>query len=160
MLLWKSADRSPPPLPASGHRRRHSRHIRQCQKGTFTVAFATTAVFCGVVLGALALSVFGSPPPDSFLSPLRRPESQPDHSIGAPPPQPPNSSLETTETTVVPQPPAPKPQRKHDDQSLDIDELKDLIGRTRGYYVRDWSLGLGWNNVSLTWTCVHGLSSY
>jgi hypothetical protein len=30
---------------------------------------------------------------------------------------------------------------------LSVDELKAMVGRTNGYFVRDWSLYLGWNNV-------------
>jgi hypothetical protein len=32
---------------------------------------------------------------------------------------------------------------------LTVDELKAMVARTKGYFVRDWSLYLGWNNVSL-----------
>jgi len=28
-----------------------------------------------------------------------------------------------------------------------LDELREMIATTKGYYVRDWSLGLGWNNM-------------
>lgn len=31
---------------------------------------------------------------------------------------------------------------------LSTPELRYLIAGTNGYYVRDWSVGLGWNNVS------------
>lgn len=33
---------------------------------------------------------------------------------------------------------------------LSKNELLDMVSRTRGYYARDWSLGLGWNNVRYT----------
>jgi len=32
---------------------------------------------------------------------------------------------------------------------LSLPELQDLVAGTKGYYVRDWSVGLGWNNVRL-----------
>ena len=30
---------------------------------------------------------------------------------------------------------------------LDLEELHDLVSQTDGFYARDWSLWLGWNNV-------------
>lgn len=29
-----------------------------------------------------------------------------------------------------------------------VRELQDMVATTKGFYVRDWSLHLGWNNVS------------
>jgi hypothetical protein len=42
---------------------------------------------------------------------------------------------------------APPPQRKHDDDYLGLEELRDVVAKTKGYFVRDYSLALGWNNV-------------
>lgn len=30
---------------------------------------------------------------------------------------------------------------------MSLDELREMVSKTNGYFVRDWSLGLGWNNV-------------
>ncbi|KIM22748.1 hypothetical protein M408DRAFT_28494 [Serendipita vermifera MAFF 305830] len=30
---------------------------------------------------------------------------------------------------------------------LSVDDLKAMVSRTKGYFVRDWSLALGWNNM-------------
>lgn len=30
---------------------------------------------------------------------------------------------------------------------LTLEDLHEMISETRGFYVRDWSLWLGWNNV-------------
>lgn len=43
----------------------------------------------------------------------------------------------------------------HQSWRLSISELKALVSGKRGYYVRDWSVGLGWNNVSIP-TLSHG----
>lgn len=32
-----------------------------------------------------------------------------------------------------------------DDKNLE--ELRAMVATTKGYYARDWSLGLGWNNM-------------
>jgi hypothetical protein len=34
-----------------------------------------------------------------------------------------------------------------DYHELSLEEMTEMIGRTRGYFARDWSLPLGWNNV-------------
>jgi hypothetical protein len=33
---------------------------------------------------------------------------------------------------------------------LSVPELQAFVAGTEGYYVRDWSVGLGWNNVNTT----------
>lgn len=52
----------------------------------------------------------------------------------------------------------PSQNTAHSDQSasgsllvsddLDIETLRSMVTGTRGYYARDYSMGLGWNNVS------------
>lgn len=32
-------------------------------------------------------------------------------------------------------------------ENLSMDEIKAMVSQTRGFYARDYSLGLGWNNV-------------
>lgn len=32
-------------------------------------------------------------------------------------------------------------------------EMRAMVGRTKGYYVRDWSLGLGWGQVRIVSSC-------
>lgn len=34
-----------------------------------------------------------------------------------------------------------------DSDKLTLEELEKYVAGKSGYYVRDWSLGLGWNNV-------------
>ena len=52
-------------------------------------------------------------------------------------------------TEPMPPSPATMPTLVSEDGLLElsVDELKAMVGRTKGYFVRDWSLGLGWNNV-------------
>ncbi|KAF8123741.1 hypothetical protein EV363DRAFT_1179181 [Boletus edulis] len=51
---------------------------------------------------------------------------------------------ETPSSQITPQP-AQGSLLVSDD--LDLDELRSTIAGTRGYYARDYSLGLGWNNM-------------
>jgi hypothetical protein len=45
--------------------------------------------------------------------------------------------------------PTPKPVPPiHNADVLDLEALRDLVATTRGFWARDWSLHLGWNNVS------------
>ena len=34
---------------------------------------------------------------------------------------------------------------------LTLEQIRDIVAPTRGFFSRDFSLGLGWNNVSYTW---------
>jgi len=137
-LMTSSSDslkRSLPPLsPSIPSRFRRSRRLipRLCRSGTLTFALITAACLSGVFLLALVLSVHDWSPSIGLLSvlPLDSP-GQPEQPFNTAPPQ---VSL-------------PRPQRKHDDDHLDLEEIRDLVAKTKGYFVRDYSLGLGWNNV-------------
>ena len=50
--------------------------------------------------------------------------------------------------TMIP-PPSATPTLASEDGLLELSaaELRAMVGRTKGYFVRDWSLALGWNNV-------------
>lgn len=63
---------------------------------------------------------------------------------------------DTVTVTYTYTPPLPtnldeKPPGLSQDGILDLspDELRAMIAKTQGYFVRDWSLGLGWNNVCI-----------
>jgi hypothetical protein len=106
-----------------------------------TCILIATAVLSGVFL-ALVLSLFGSPPEGLFsvlpLGPSGRPEIV----------------LNSTSPPPLISPPPPPPQYKNhdDDDHLGLEELRDLVAQTKGYFVRDYSLGLGWNNVRIART--------
>lgn len=56
------------------------------------------------------------------------------------------------ESTVVGNPNGSLPlrpvhQQPADPERLSVEELVQLVSTTEGYFTRDWSLGLGWNNV-------------
>lgn len=41
-------------------------------------------------------------------------------------------------------------QDKAEEDRWPLEKVREMVGRTKGYYARDYSLNLGWNNVSLT----------
>lgn len=60
-----------------------------------------------------------------------------------PPPQECPQPVLTTPKVDLSKPPVHEPEG--DEARLDF--LRGIVAQTKGYYVRDWSLGLGWNNV-------------
>ena len=56
----------------------------------------------------------------------------------------PVSDPSPTTTTETPDPsPPPIPD------VLTVEQIRDIVAPTRGFFTRDYSLGLGWNNVSV-----------
>jgi hypothetical protein len=60
---------------------------------------------------------------------------------------PPPSTTLPTPTTVETSPPSPSPGRTSD--VLTVEQIRDVVAPTRGFFARDYSPGLGWNNVSM-----------
>ena len=67
----------------------------------------------------------------------------------------PSPSLSLSTSTILdqaslpspsPSPPPPPPSESKD---LTLEQIRDIVARTRGFFSRDYSLGLGWNNVSV-----------
>ena len=52
-----------------------------------------------------------------------------------------------TAETTVPDDPSPPTSFPVSDV-LTLEQIKDIVATTRGFFSRDYSLGLGWNNVS------------
>ena len=59
---------------------------------------------------------------------------------------PPSTTLPTPNAVEIP-PPSPSPSPTSD--VLTVEQIRDLAAPTRGFFARDYSLGLGWNNVSV-----------
>jgi len=53
----------------------------------------------------------------------------------------------TSESTTSDGPPS---SSQASDRELDLGQIRDIVVRTRGFYSRDYSLNLGWNNVSFS----------
>ena len=59
---------------------------------------------------------------------------------------PPSTTLPTP-TAVEISPPSPSPGPTSD--VLTVEQIRDVVAPTRGFFARDYSIGLGWNNVSM-----------
>ena len=53
-------------------------------------------------------------------------------------------------STSAPEAP-PLPSRTPLPDVLTLEQIRDIVAPTRGFFSRDYSLGLGWNNVSCPW---------
>ncbi|KAI0316209.1 hypothetical protein OF83DRAFT_1173097, partial [Amylostereum chailletii] len=132
-----------------------------------TTAFFGTAALSGCLLYLLLLFFFSGPPahdPNAKYTPALLPDGRPwedaaaiatatdptatavhvpPESILAPPHQvdyaAPTSPVYNASAPVAP------PLDYHE---LSLEGLRDHVAQTNGYFVRDWSLALGWNNVS------------
>ena len=51
-------------------------------------------------------------------------------------------------TPVLVEPPPPSPSASPVSDVLTLEQIRDIVTPTRGFFSRDYSLGLGWNNVS------------
>lgn len=60
------------------------------------------------------------------------------------------SSLLPEPTPVLDEPPASSPSPSPVSDVLTLEQIRDVVDSTRGFFSRDYSLGLGWNNVSAT----------
>lgn len=52
-----------------------------------------------------------------------------------------------TEKCELPNQPLVSPLQWQPLEDKNLDELRAMVAKTKGYYARDWSLGLGWNNM-------------
>lgn len=69
---------------------------------------------------------------------------------------PPEGSISSATSTAVehsldtspsPYTPTHVPATSFSKEHLSIEEIKTMVSQTRGFYTRDYSLGLGWNNA-------------
>jgi hypothetical protein len=109
-------------LGASGSRRAKL-------KGSFY--FFGTAAIAGILCNLLLFRVYS---PTTYV-PLRA--SPISGSVDAPP------------KCAAPAPIPPHPHKLEWEPlpERSVAQLRDLVATTKGFYARDWSLGLGWNNV-------------
>lgn len=61
-------------------------------------------------------------------------------------PLPPVASNTTTPAAIK----TPEQIIAEEEAPWTIDQLREMVSHTKGYYGRDYSLGLGWNNVSFS----------
>jgi hypothetical protein len=60
----------------------------------------------------------------------------------------PSMSTSTILDQASPSQPTPTSSSRPESDVLTIEQIRDIVARTRGFFTRDYSLGLGWNNVS------------
>lgn len=138
-LLWGSHERSltspilPIDSPSSRESRRPSSTFFCCRTALFVI-LATT------ILTTIFLTCVGSLPVGALLSVLP-------YSRTRPPPD----LLVDSSASLPPAPSAPptQPKLKQYDGYLELEELRTLVSKTKGYFARDYSLHLGWNNVRI-----------
>jgi hypothetical protein len=92
--------------------------LRLTRNGAITFSALALAVLAGILIG-FSFSYFNHRPQFGVLLP------------------PKSSSPIPTLSSAVP-----------DTESLSLEALRDMVARTKGYWARDYSLHLGWNNVS------------
>ena len=135
-------------LPAPPSQLSHGRIYRRCR-----ALLRSSPLRSGILFGAVIFSslIFYT----TFLSPrgflLRRPQDwrffqhEPlnpysKHTF----PLTPLSTPTTLAEISLPSPPPPPPISN----VLTVEQIRDIVASTRGFFTRDYSLGLGWNNVS------------
>lgn len=153
---------SPPRLPDSSR----SKRVPTSTSRLRTIAFYASAALTGLILRSVLLSTFWSdllppppanvdrlwdalpyhhnpppgwpgPPPPSFKDPC--PDSFPDY-------HPPHSRYGSWTRPGLGQ------FITYDENEFGERELKQMIATTKGFYARDYSLWLGWNNVRISAT--------
>lgn len=65
------------------------------------------------------------------------------------------ASLLPEPTPVLEEPPPPSPSPSPVSDVLTVEQIRDMVAPTRGFFSRDYSLGLGWNNVSVILLAFH-----
>ncbi|KAH7921544.1 hypothetical protein BV22DRAFT_1019154 [Leucogyrophana mollusca] len=107
--------------------------------GTSFATFIAVAILVGAFTG-FGLSTFGYiPRAVSCALPLAGHESW---NIDTPPQRPSDTS-----TTDVPQPPPDESSQPIDADRIYLEGIQEIVSRTKGFYARDYSLWLGWNNM-------------
>jgi hypothetical protein len=152
---------NPDLLPPPASHPLHGRPLRRLRSFFRANGRFRTSVVLGVfILASLFLySTFLSP----HESPWRRPSSwhpRPTYPspyadldepiIVAPIPSPTLSPSTPPAAVATPSSPPPSsPLRAPESDVLTLEQIRDIVTPTRGFFTRDYSLGLGWNNVSL-----------
>lgn len=143
-------------------RQRRSLFLPFCRFGGVGLFLASAAVF-GVLFHVLVFGFLnlyygpGEPPYNRWREPPTTFDLHPDaallHSpLSSTSALPSSTSVPPSSTTPVPSStsalpsstPTPSPD---DSDELTMDELRDMVSSTKGFLARDYSLGLGWNNV-------------
>ena len=161
---------NPDILPPPNSHAPHARPLRRLRSFLRSYGRLRTSVLFGAfILVTLVLYTTFSPPREApWHTPLdwRKqtrppPRPHPEYAPGyanpkepllvATTPTSPSTSTDAlaTSTGALEAPPLPSQTSLPD--VLTLEQIRDIVAPTRGFFSRDYSLGLGWNNVSCTW---------
>ncbi|KAI0052882.1 hypothetical protein FA95DRAFT_1174199 [Auriscalpium vulgare] len=119
--------------------------------------FLTTAAISGVVFHLFIFSMYNplSRPPSANELRLR-PLIDPDSPLYVKPDSPlllhtkvvdESRPLPSASATPEPAPSSTPPPAPLNSEELSLEELRELVSHTKGFFSREYSLGLGWNNM-------------
>ena len=135
---------APPSQPTYGRTFRHWRAFLRSSPlrsgALFGALIFTSLVVYTTFLSAHGLPVWHRPSEWHGFSQHENPVSDPEHAS-------PSSSLSEPITTTETSHPPPSPSPISD--FLTVEQIRDYVAPSRGFFARDYSLGLGWNNVSV-----------
>lgn len=113
-----------------------------------TAIFIGAFVFASLIVYTTFLSPSGPPwhrPSDLYGLPVGADESLLIATKHASPSTPTPLSTPTAPAEAAPASPSTPPVS----DVLTLEQIRDMVAPTRGFFSRDYSLGLGWNNVSI-----------
>lgn len=136
--LLPSSDRSPRPGPIKHTLVRRGNILLKSK------ALIVLAIFAVVIVVVWAARTFDFKVAVASKRPVVvSPEVSPGGSISS-------ATSTATEHSVdasLPHTPTYVPAAKFFKEHLSMDEIKAMVSQTRGFYTRDYSLGIGWNNA-------------
>jgi hypothetical protein len=152
-----------PPPNSHAHHARPWRRLRSFLRSHGLLR--TSVLFSAFILATLVLYTTFSPPSEALWSrPLDWHKQSPTiprpHPENANPNDPPAVALPPTYPLTAPGAPATStsvseapslPSQPPLPDVLTLEQIRDIVAPTRGFFSRDYSLGLGWNNVSCPW---------
>ncbi|KAF9229267.1 hypothetical protein BS17DRAFT_792228 [Gyrodon lividus] len=147
MRLWRPLARYTPLLPSpdgSPHPLKQALNNRRFSCNILVISSIVTAIILVGALRIFGLELsFASTPPDAVSLEI----TTEDAILSIPP----NTSIPTDVHPAEDAPPLPSPTHEQvidfSKEHLSMDEIRAMVTQTRGFYARDYSLGLGWNNV-------------
>jgi hypothetical protein len=152
---WRGAPSSPPMdpplLPTPPSQPTHGRTFRRWKTFLRSSPLRSSAFFGALIFTSLVVyTTFLSP--HGLLPVWHRPLdwhgfSQNETSVPDLEHAFPSGSLPGPTTTTETSHPLPSPSPISN--VLTVEQIRDIVAPTRGFYTRDYSLGLGWNNVSV-----------
>ena len=141
------------PLPLESLAARNPRHWRSFlpSHGTIKIGFFSTVFFLASLIVYAAFFFPSRRGPSWRLSDWHLPSHFDSDSLQLADPSEP-LLVDPKLATLLPEPPMlPSPPVS---DVLTLEQIRDIVAPTRGFFSRDYSLALGWNNVSVSCHCI------